>query len=109
MTEALLVTMSSVAVAACLLYRRERARRLFSEANCDARLSVAFSGLREYQQANDTLRFELSRRERAIGNLTRRLNEATIAHIEAGQRAACLPLALGLPHLKVAPSQFNRN
>lgn len=109
MTEALLVTMSAVAVAACLLYRRERTRRLLAEANCDARLSVAFSGLREYQRANDTLRFEVRRREQSIATLLQRLNEASVARVAAGQCKACPPFVLGLPHLKVAPSQFNRN
>ena len=109
MTETLLVTMSAVAVAVFLLYRRERERRLRAKADYEARLSALFSGLREYQQANDTLRFEVRRREQSIATLLQRLNEASIARVAAGQRKACPPFVLGLPHLKVAPSQFSRN
>jgi hypothetical protein len=87
----------------------ERTQRCREAADYEARLSAAFSGLREYQQANDTLRFEVRRREQSIATLLQRLNEATIAKVAGGQRRACPPFVLGLPHLKVAPSQFSRN
>lgn len=109
MTEFLLGLVCLVAIGACLLYLREQDRRRRDADDYEARLTAAFSGLREYQRANDTLAAAVREREQAIGNLMRRLNEASVARIEAGQRTVRSPLVLGLPQLKVAPSRFSRN
>ena len=109
MTEVLLSFATLVAVGACWLYLRENGRRQREADDYEARLAAAFSGLREYQRANDTLSAAVREREQTIGNLMRRLNEANVARVAGDQRTVRSPLILGLPQLKVAPSRFNRN
>ena len=96
-------------VIACWLYRRECERRQADAADQQARLQTALAGLRECLHANDVLRAAMRELEQAIGELLRRQNETNVAQLATGQRKARSPLTLGLPQLKVAPSQFNRN
>lgn len=109
MTTLLLSVATLTTVIACWLYLRECDRRRADAADQQARLQAALAGLRECLQANEVLRTAVCEREQTIGLLLRRLNEANIARLTSGQRKALPPFALGLPQLKVAPSQFNRN
>ena len=109
MTTLLLSLAAITTVIACWLYLRECDRRQADATEQQVRLRVALTDLRKCQHANDILRAEVDDREQAIGVLLHRLKEAQVARIATGQRIARVPLSLGLPHLKVAPSQFNRN
>ena len=109
MTTLLLSLAAITTVIACGLYLRECDRRQADAADQQARLQAALAGLRECLHANDVLCAAVSEREQTIGILLRRLNEANVALVATGQRKARSPLTLGLPQLKVAPSQFNRN
>ncbi len=109
MTTLLLSLATITTVIACWLYLRECDRRRADAADQQARLQAALAGLRECLHANDVLRAAVCERELSIGELLRRLNEANVAQLATGQRKTRLPFSLGLPQLKVAPSQFNRN
>lgn len=109
MTTLLLGLATATAVVACWLYLRECNRRRADAADQQARLQAALAGLRECLHANDVLRAAVCERKQTIGELLRRLNEINVAQLATGQRKARSPLTLGLPQLKVAPSQFNRN
>ena len=109
MTTLLLSLAAITTVIACWLYLRECDRRRADAADQQARLQAALAGLRECLQANDVLRATVREREQTIGILLRRQNEINVAQLATGQRKARSPLTLGLPQLKVAPSQFNRN
>jgi hypothetical protein len=109
MTTLLLGLATVTAVVACWFYLRECNRRRADAAEQQARLQAALAGLRECLHANDVLCAAVSEREQTIGILLRRLNEANVALVATGQRKSRLPFTLGLPQLKVAPNQFNRN
>ena len=109
MTTLLLSLAAITTVIACWLYLRECGRRRADAADQQARLQAALAGLRECLHANEVLRAAVREREQAIGDLLRRQNEINVAQLATGQRKARLPFTLGLPQLKVAPSQFNRN
>ena len=84
--------------------------RLASAHELDLGLGCSCYGLfKSTKEANDVLRAAVREREQAIGELLRRQNEIHVAQLATGQRKARSPLTLGLPQLKVAPSQFNRN
>ena len=109
MTTLLLSLAAITTVIACWLYLRECDRRRADAADQQARLQAALAGLRECLHANEVLRAAVREREQTIGILLRRLNEANVALVATGQRKTRLPFTLGMPQLKVAPSQFNRN
>jgi hypothetical protein len=109
MTTLLLSLATITTVIACWLYLRECDRRQADVVDAKARLQAALAGLRECLHANDVLRAAVREREQTIGILLRRQNEINVAQLATGQRKARSPLTLGLPQLKVAPSQFNRN
>ena len=109
MTTLLLSLAAITTVIACWLYRRECDRRRADATDQQARLQAALAGLRECLHANDALRTAVREREQTIGILLRRQNEINVAQLATGQRKTRLPFTLGLPQLKVAPSQFNRN
>jgi len=109
MTTLLLSLAAITTVIACRLYLRECTRPRADAADQQARLRAALAGLRECLQANEVLRAAVREREQSIGGLLRRQNEIRVAQLATGQRKARSSLTLGLPQLKVAPSQFNRN
>ena len=109
MTTLLLSLAAITTVIACWLYLRECDRRRADAADQQARLRAPLTGLQEAQNANNMLRAAVREREQTIGELLRHLNEANVALVATGQRKARMPFTLGLPQLKVAPSQFNRN
>ena len=75
----------------------------------EARLAAAFSSLRHYQMANDTLVAEVRKREAAIARHLARENAAAVTRVAASQRRMTAGFAMGLPIHRVDPSQFNRN
>lgn len=75
----------------------------------EARLAAAFSSLRHYQAANDTLVGEVRKREAAIARHLARENAAAVNKAAAVQRRMATDFAMGLPVHRVDPSQFNRN
>ena len=96
-----------LALAWCWL--SEHNSRQHEVADYEARLAAAFSSLRHYQVANDTLAAEVRKRDAAIARHLARENAAAIARVATGQRRMTTLFVAGLPMRRVNPSQFNRN
>lgn len=103
----LVLLLAVLFVAWCWLVERNRRQR--DAEDHEARLAAAFSSLRHYQMANDTLAAEVRKREVAIARHLARENAAAVAKAAASQQRIVTKFAMGLPVHHVDPSQFSRN